>query len=79
MDNWQKLRTIISMILRLPEERVADDLAAETVDTWDSLNHINIIGAIEQEFGITLPTENLGACMSVAQLKQLLTEHGVTF
>lgn len=79
MDNWQKLRTIISMILRLPEERVTDDLAAETVDTWDSLNHINIIGAIEQEFGITLPTENLGACMSVAQLKKLLTEHGVTF
>ncbi len=79
MNNAQKLRTIISTILRLPEERVTDDLSAEDVDTWDSLNHISIIGAMEQEFGITLPTENLGALMSVAQLKKLLTEHGVTF
>ena len=77
MDNSQKLRSIVSTILRIPEERVTDDLASDSVETWDSLNHINLIGAVEQEFGVTLPTENLGDFMSVAQLKALLSRYGV--
>jgi acyl carrier protein len=77
MDNTQKLRSIVSAILHIPEERVTDELTADTVETWDSLNHINLISAIEQEFGVTLPTENLGDFMSVAQLKVQLTQHGV--
>jgi acyl carrier protein len=77
MDNSQKFRSIVSTILRVPEARVTDDLSSDGVETWDSLNHINLIGAIEQEFGVTLPTENLGDFMSVAQLKALLARLGV--
>jgi acyl carrier protein len=77
MDNSQKFRSIVSTILQVPEARVTDDLSSDGVETWDSLNHINLIGAIEQEFGVTLPTENLGDFMSVAQLKALLARLGV--
>ena len=77
MDNHQKLRSIVSTILRVPEEKVTDELSSDSVETWDSLNHINLIGAIEQEFGVTLPTENLGDFMSIAQLKVLLSQHGI--
>jgi acyl carrier protein len=77
MDNSEKFRLILSTILQVPQERVTDDLSADGVETWDSLNHINLISAIEQEFGVTLPTENLGDFMSVAQLKVLLAKHGV--
>jgi acyl carrier protein len=79
MDNRQKLSAIVSTILHVPEERVTDDLSAENVETWDSLNHINLIGALEQEFGVILPTENLGDFMSLAQLKALLAGHGIAF
>ncbi|HVP12642.1 MAG TPA: acyl carrier protein [Phycisphaerae bacterium] len=78
MDNKQKFRLIVSAILHIPVERVTDDLAAADVETWDSLNHINLIGAIEQEFGVTLPTENLGDFMSVPELEALLGQLGVT-
>jgi len=77
MDNLDKFRSVLSAILGIPPDRVTDDLSAEMVDTWDSLNHINIIGALEQEFGISLPADHLGNCMSVARLKGLLTQHGV--
>lgn len=77
MDNAQKFRSIVSAILRVPEDRVTDGLSAEDVDTWDSLNHISLVGALEQEFGVTLPAERLGDFMSVAQLKSLLAKQGV--
>ncbi len=78
MDNRDKFRLVLAAILGIPPDRVTDDLSAEMVDTWDSLNHINIIGALEQEFGISLPADHLGTSMSVARLKGLLAQHGVT-
>ena len=79
MDNNQKLLEIASMILMVPEEQVTDQTSSDTTDTWDSLNHINLIGALEQEFGVTLPTENFTEAQSISKLKTLLSEHGVQF
>ncbi len=77
MDNATRFRSIVSAILQIPEEEVTNDLTSERVDTWDSLNHINLIGALEQEFGLTLATENLEKSQSIPVLKSLLSQHGV--
>ena len=77
MDEKQKFRSIVSAILQIKEDQVTDDLSPEHVDTWDSLNHINLIGALEQEFGLTLATENLEQSQSIPSLKALLAEHGI--
>lgn len=76
-DHANKFNTILSTVLGIPESQINDALSSDSVDTWDSLNHINLIGALEQEFGVTLPAENLGDAMSVLRLKELLAAHGV--
>ncbi|MFQ5423575.1 MAG: acyl carrier protein [Phycisphaerae bacterium] len=76
-NNDQRFRSVLSAVLGVPAERVTDDLSPETTDTWDSLNHINVISALEQEFSITLPTETLGDSQSIPKLKALLAERGV--
>ena len=35
------------------------DLTASDIDEWDSLTHINLIVAIEKEFGISFTLEEL--------------------
>ena len=77
MEHGRKFSSIVGAILGVPEDQVTDDLSPETVDTWDSLNHINLISALEQEFGVTLATDDLAASMSMQRLKGLLAEHGV--
>lgn len=76
--NIEILHGVLAAVLGIRPEDVHDELSAETVDTWDSLNQINIISALEQEFGVTLPVENAGEFETVSKLKQLLIEHGVT-
>jgi len=77
MDEKQKFRLIVSEVLQIEEDQVTDYLSPEQVDTWDSLNHINLIGVLEQEFGLTLATENLERSQSIPGLKALLAEHGI--
>ncbi len=76
-DAAAKFRGVVSAILQIPESRVADDLSPDQVDTWDSLNHLNLIGALEEEFGVQFSAERLDDTQSVSRLKALLAEHGV--
>ena len=77
-SNLKKFRSAIAAVLGVQADEVTDAVSPETVDTWDSLNHINLISALEQEFGVTLPTESMAGGQSVGSLRQLLTRHGVT-
>jgi acyl carrier protein len=67
---------VVSAVLGLRPEEVRDELTPESVDTWDSLNHVNLISALEQEFDVRLPALNLIQARSIADLKTLLREHG---
>ena len=77
--NEQRFSRVVSAVLGIPADTVRDDLAPDTADTWDSLNHINLIAALEQEFGVTVAAENLANAQTVRDLKALLAEHGVAF
>jgi acyl carrier protein len=76
-SNDQRFRGIIATVLGIEPAKVQDQLNPDSVDTWDSLNHINLIAALEQEFGIMLPAGSLAANQSVRGLRTMLVEHGV--
>lgn len=77
--NLEKFHMTVAAVLGLPQNKITDDLSSEMIDTWDSLNHINLVSALEQEFGVMLPTESLAGAQSIAGLKTLLGRHGVAF
>ena len=41
------------------EIKISRELTADDIEDWDSLNHINIIVAIESEFGIKFSLNEL--------------------
>jgi acyl carrier protein len=48
------------------------DLAAADVPEWDSFNHINLIVAVEQKFGIKFQTAELESMLNVSHLVSLI-------
>ena len=47
-----------------------DDLTADNVEGWDSLRHITLIYAIEDEFGIEFAQEEMVDMANVGELKR---------
>jgi acyl carrier protein len=45
-----KLNEIVASVLHIPMDGVADQLTMAEVETWDSLQHMNLIAALEQAF-----------------------------
>ncbi len=52
--------------------KLRDEMTAKDVEEWDSLNHINLVLAVEKEFGVLLNAAEVGALANVGQMLDLL-------
>jgi acyl carrier protein len=68
----QKLTDVFRTIFNLPALELRDDLTARDVPGWDSFNHVNLVIAIETEFGVVFDTDEIAALENVGQMKALL-------
>ena len=73
----QRLKEIISAVLGCPVENVGDDASPDTLSNWDSLRHMNIVLAIEEEFGVHFGEQRLLELTSLPLLREELRTHSV--
>ena len=70
----QLLTEIFRSLFGVPELTLRDDLTAEDVPGWDSLNHVNLIIQIEEELGIRFRNDEVARLANVGELRQLIRE-----
>jgi acyl carrier protein len=67
-----RLAGIFRTLFNDPSLALRDDLTARDVDGWDSLNHVNLMILIEEEFGVRFTTAEVSGLQDVGELKRLL-------
>lgn len=60
-----KVRHIIAEVIGVPVEQVGDDASPATLEAWDSLRHMNLIVALEEELGVTFDDDALSRLTSL--------------
>jgi len=66
----ERLRKIILEKLALDDFPMGDSTVAGEVPGWDSLSHVGIITAVEQEYGIRLTTLEVIRLKTVGDLQK---------
>jgi acyl carrier protein len=69
-----RVQRILADIFHVPEEQITLLSSPETIENWDSLNHLNLVLAIEQEFGVQLMPEEIDQLLSVKHITTLLID-----
>jgi acyl carrier protein len=77
--NEQKLKELLAAVLQIPAGDVGVQTSAATVASWDSLNHLNLILALEGQFDVRIPTDEFTEMMSYPRIKDTLTRCGISF
>ena len=70
----QKLKQILSNLFELEEDEITDESSIHSIENWDSLKHINMIIAIEEEFGISIDEEEMVEMTSFVDIKRILRD-----
>ncbi len=55
---------------------VIDELSMDTLDSWDSLSHLRLLMALEDEFAIELAPTDFQNLISYSEIKNFLKNQG---
>ena len=65
---------MVADLFQLPPETVGPGTSPDTVETWDSLQHLNLVLALEQEFQLQFTPEEIEQLLSVELIAALVIE-----
>ena len=69
-----KLRQIMADVFYINESEVDKSTSMETIESWDSLQHLNLILALEQSFGVRFSTKEIETLRSFEVILVTLEE-----
>ena len=65
---------IVGQVMDIPVEQVNKDSSPDSVENWDSLKHMNLILALEEEFGITFSDQEIVEMLSLEIIIAIMKE-----
>ncbi len=77
MSETDRLRKAFRAALSLPDDHDVDSLEYRSIANWDSIAHMSLVAAIEDEFDLMLDTDEVLDLSSFGKALGLLERHGV--
>lgn len=74
MNTSEKIKKIMSVIFEIPIESINEDSSSDNIENWDSLHHLNLIVALEEEFGVSIPDEEVGNLVNFKLVELTINE-----
>jgi acyl carrier protein len=79
MTELRRLSAAFRTSLDLPADAEVEGLRYQDNDKWDSLAHMSLIAAIEDEFSVMLDTDDVINLSSFVEATRILGKYGVDF
>ena len=67
----------MSIIFECEPFEVRDDAAFGALEVWDSLNHMKLVTALEEEFGVAFSDEEVLEAISLPLIELILERKGI--
>ena len=71
------IKKVMGEIFGLASEKIPDGATMEELESWDSLNHMELMLAVEIEFGVRISTTMMLELVSLDAIQDFLKSQGV--
>ena len=75
MPNLQAIITL-SQVMEVPLEQLKGESSRDRIENWDSLKHMNLVLALEEEFDVSFSDREIVEMLSVEIIAETLKEKG---
>lgn len=76
----ERIRKVMGNVFGIDPATIGDEAAPGSIGQWDSLRHMNLVLALEDEFGIRFPDDQMEQLISYRlielSLRELLPNEG---
>ena len=68
-----KIKKIMSEVFSVSIESISEDSSRQNLESWNSLNHLQMVFALEDEFQITISPSEATRIIDFQSVKELLS------
>jgi acyl carrier protein len=69
---FEKVRRIAADVLQVDAKSVTAESSPQSVESWDSVQHLNLVLAIEEQFGMQFEPDEMDSMKSVGAIAELV-------
>lgn len=73
-DVGTRVQSVLAEVFDLEPDAVGADTSTDSVEDWDSLQHLTLVLALEEEFGIHFDDEESVTLLSYPLIVEIVTE-----
>ena len=70
----ERIKVVMSSVFNVPKGEIQSDASPDTINSWDSLRHMDLIIGLEEEFDIEFDDENIGNLLNYDLIKKHIKE-----
>jgi acyl carrier protein len=72
MTELDRVRKVVAEVLRVPLEALSPSSRLSDLATLDSLSLVEIASALDDEFGIRVPSDDLSTAVTITDLERIV-------
>ena len=72
-----KLYSIISKVMDVPESEINDQSSPENIESWDSFHGLVLVDELEDNFNIKFSIEEVSDVQNVGDIKRHIKNHNI--
>jgi acyl carrier protein len=69
----EQVRRMAAEVLEVPVDSLTAESSPETVENWDSVQHLNLILEVEQSFGVQADMEHMDQLQSLGAIAEWIS------
>lgn len=73
-DIFKRLEEVFRDVFDDDSIRLSPETTADDIEDWDSIEHINLVGAVEDEFGIRFTMGEVSGMKNVGEMARIIAK-----
>jgi acyl carrier protein len=69
-----RILEVMALVFEVPVSDLNEESSQDSIESWDSVKHLNLIVALEEEFGIEIPIDEVGNMISFKLIRLIVSE-----
>ena len=70
----ERIKNVMSSVFDFPKKKIINDSSPDSIDSWDSLKHMNLIIGLEEEFDVEFDDDDIGNLLNFDLIKIYIQE-----
>lgn len=69
-----RIKEVMSAVFGVEADTINEESSQDNIESWDSIKTLDLIVALEEEFGVTIPLEEVGNMVNFKYIKLIIEE-----